>query len=137
MNPADTLDLLHERMKTCGWHIAATLGLGLLAAPLAVYGEHCLAEAAPIFPLIQQNYGLWQSAYVGALIVIGLLWAAAMLQKIHAFQDNLAHIRTQQRILEQRAMRERAAQAPKQEREIIAPVLSPSMRNARSNKFDY
>ncbi|HEU4844947.1 MAG TPA: hypothetical protein VFT05_11845 [Burkholderiaceae bacterium] len=127
-------------MKTCSWHIAATLGLGVLAVPLALFGQDSLERARPFFPVIDQNYGSWQAGYLLALLVLGLVWAAAMRQKINHFQTCLHNLRTQRRIDEHRQLRARQAEEARLARaaaraEQTAPPLF--RHNARSTKFDY
>lgn len=138
---------LDQRLTASGWHIARTIALGVAAAGLAVFGEECLAEARPIFPLIDQNYGLWQAAYVGVLLLMGLVWAAAVLQKIGIYQDCLRHIRMQKELEAVRERRALKAQQEREEREArlkareealneLSPVRFQS-RRTRSTKFDY
>lgn len=148
--------LLDQRLKTTGWHIAQTVVLGLLAACLALFGQVCLVRARPIFPFIDQNYQAWQGGYTLVLIVIGVVWVVAMLQKISFFQDCLERLRSQRRLDEQYALRAELAEqarqeklAAKQAREAAAarPFRSSSSSsssssastssNTRSNKFDY
>lgn len=137
---AITQELLDQQLKTCGWHVAATLGLGLLAVPLALYGQDSLEAARPIFPVIDQNYGSWQAAYLLALLVLGLVWAAAMRQKINHFQTGLHNLRTQRRIDEHRQLRARQAEEARQARaaaraeQASQPLFRPS---GRGGKFDY
>ena len=138
---------LAQRLTASGWHIARTIALGLVAAGLSVFGEECLAEARPIFPLIDQNYGLWQAAYVGVLLLMGLVWAAAVLQKIGIYQDCQRHIRMQKELDQVRERRALKAQQEREEREARRKAreeaqheLNPQRflpRRTRSNKFDY
>jgi hypothetical protein len=138
---------LDQRLTACAWHIARTVALGAAAAGLAVFGEQCLAEARPIFPMIDQNYGLWQAAYAAVLLLMGLVWAAAMLQKIGIYQDCLRHIRMRKELEEIRERRALKAQQEKEEREaqrkaresVLDDFKQPRFqpRSTRSNKFDY
>jgi heme exporter protein D len=137
----DPLHFWEQRIKASRWMITKTLGLGALAAVLGVLGQGWLEHAAPLLPIISQNYGIWQAGYLLALIVIFLLWAAAMLQKIGLLQNSKQGRTMQQRIDEQnerRAERERAArerrEAERKERETAPSFFKQS---ARGNKFDY
>ncbi|MFA9215602.1 MAG: hypothetical protein ACEQSK_00710 [Sphingomonadaceae bacterium] len=148
MNDAvDQQTYLSERLTASGWHIARTIALGIAAAGLAVFGEECLARARPIFPLIDQNYGLWQLAYAGVLLVMALVWAAAVLQKINLYQNCLQHMRQQRQLDELRQRRVLKAQQAKEAREAerrardeqrkaAAPPRFQS-RGISSSKFDY
>jgi hypothetical protein len=138
---------LNQRLTACSWQIARTVALGLAAAGLAMFGEECLAEARPIFPLIDQNYGLWQAAYFGVLLLMGLVWAAAILQRVGLYQDCQRHIRMQQELEEVRERRALKAQQDKEAREAREAVRQAKeeelhqprflSRRGRSNKFDY
>jgi hypothetical protein len=137
----DPLHFWQQRVKASRWMITKTLGLGALAAVLGVLGQGWLEHAAPLLPIISQNYGVWQAGYLLALIVIFLLWAAAMLQKIGLLQNSKQGLGMQHRIDEQnerRAERERAArerrEAERKERETAPSFFKQS---ARGNKFDY
>ena len=137
----DPLHFWQQRIKASRWMITKTLGLGALAAVLGVLGQGWLEHAAPILPVISQNYGIWQAGYLLALIVIFLLWAAAMLQKIGLLQNSKQGLNMQQRIDEQnerRAERERAARERReQERKERETAPTFFKQSARSNKFDY
>lgn len=148
MNDAADSEIdLDQRLTACGWQIVRTIALGAAAAGLAVFGEECLAEARPIFPLIDQNYGLWQAAYVGVLLLMGLVWAAAMLQKVGIYQDCLRHIRMRKELEEIRERRALKAQQEKEEREARRKAREDALedfkqprfqpRSTRSTKFDY
>lgn len=141
---SDIQTLLDQRLKATGWQIAQTVVLGLLAACLALFGQVCLARARPIFPFIDQNYEAWQGGYTLVLIMIGIVWVVAMLQKISFFQDCLERLRSQRRLDEQYALRAQQAEearlareAAKHAREAEAARPSRVNRAARSNKFDY
>jgi hypothetical protein len=84
----DPLHFWQQRIKASRWMIVKTIALGTLAAVLGVLGQGWLEDAAPLFPFISQNYGVWQAGYLLSLIVIFLLWAAAMLQKIGLLQNS-------------------------------------------------
>ncbi|KQW87386.1 hypothetical protein ASC94_28820 [Massilia sp. Root418] len=133
-------------MKTTGWQIAQTVVLGLLAACLSLFGQVCLERARPIFPALDQNFAAWQSAYTLVLIVIGLVWLAAMLQRISFFQDCLERLRSQRRLDEQYAVRKQQAEEARQakaaekaarEAEAEAARAARLNKGARSTKFDY
>jgi len=139
----DPLAFWEQRIRASRWLIVKTLTLGALAAVLAVLGQGWLESAAPLFPIISQNYGVWQVAYLAALLAIFLLWAAAMLQKVNLLQHSKQGRDKQLRIEEynQRlAQKKEEARLRREERlreqaqERIAPPLAGT---ARSNKFDY
>ncbi|WP_157201658.1 hypothetical protein [Massilia sp. Root418] len=143
---SDTQALLDQRLKTTGWQIAQTVVLGLLAACLSLFGQVCLERARPIFPALDQNFAAWQSAYTLVLIVIGLVWLAAMLQRISFFQDCLERLRSQRRLDEQYAVRKQQAEEARQakaaekaarEAEAEAARAARLNKGARSTKFDY
>ena len=148
MNDAVELEIdLNQRLRSSTWHIVGTVAWGLAAAGLAVFGQQCLEQARPIFPLIDQNFGLWQAAYVGVLLVMGLVWAAAVLQKVGIYQDCMRHIRMQRELDEVRERRALKAQQEREEREArlrakeqeLSELKQPRFqsRAARSTKFDY
>lgn len=143
---SDTQELLDQRVKTTGWQIAQTVALGLMAACLALFGQACLARARPIFPFIDQNYAAWQSGYTLVLLLIGVVWVVAMLQRISFFQDCLQRLRIQQRLDEQyaiRAQKTEEARLAKQAAHAAAavakalPQAARPDKAARSGKFDY
>ncbi|TFW21546.1 hypothetical protein [Duganella callida] len=134
-----------QRISACRWMIARTFALGAFAAGLGVAGQGFLEQAAPLFPFISQNYGLWQASYLLSLLLIFLLWSAAMLQKISLLQNSKQGLKTQQRIDEQNARREERARENRERREQLrkdrdALTITPSFfknTEARSKKFDY
>jgi C4-dicarboxylate-specific signal transduction histidine kinase len=146
------LDQLHDdphsfwnsRIRACRWMIVKTFCLGALAATLGVLGQGWLEKAAPIFPFISQNYGLWQTAYLLALVLVFLLWAFAMRQKMGLLENSRQGLKTQLRIDEQnarieerrRANRERREQV-RQEREEHTIYFKATGGTNRSKKFDY
>lgn len=143
---SDTQSMLDQRLKTTGWQIAQTVVLGLLAACLSLFGQVCLERARPIFPALDQNFAAWQSAYTLVLIVIGIVWLVAMLQRISFFQDCLERLRSQRRLDERYAVRRQQAeearqakQAEKAAREAEAEAVRAARlkKNTRSTKFDY
>jgi len=145
MSQTDIHSDLQARLNATGWHIFRTVLLGAIAAGLAMYGQHALTEARPIFPLIDQNFGLWQTSYVGAILLVGITWLLAMRQKLGLYQNCLHHMKMQRIIDEQRQRRaERDEEMRKtraerrREQEAEAVRNTPFMRkNARSTKFDY
>lgn len=138
---------LKDRLNASGWLIFRTVLLGAVAAGVATYGEHALTESRPIFPLIDQNFGLWQASYALAVLLVGVTWLLAMRQKIGLYQNTLHHLKMQRIIEEQRARRAQreeemraAREARRKELEARREAASttPFMRkNGRSSKFDY
>lgn len=141
----DQLDDPHafweQRIRASRWMIAKTFGLGAIAAPLGVLGQGWLEQAAPIFPFISQNYGLWQTAYVLSLVVIFLLWAAAMRQKLGLLQNSKQGLAMQQRIDAQNARIEERRQANRERREAVRKEREEHTiyfkASGASKKFDY
>jgi C4-dicarboxylate-specific signal transduction histidine kinase len=133
-----------SRIKACRWMIVKTTCLGVLAAALGILGQGWLEQAAPIFPFISQNYGLWQSAYLLSLVLVFLLWAFAMRQKFGLLHNSKQGLKTQRRIDEQnarieerrRANRERR-EAVRKEREEHTIYFKASGGATASKKFDY
>ena len=137
----DPLEFWDQRIKASRWMIAKTMALGLAAAGVAVLGQGWLEDASPFFPVIKQNYGIWQGGYVLALIAVFLLWAAAMQQKLGFLHNSRLGRQNQLLIIEQAERRAQRAQAAK-ERQLqkeAEPVsaISYFKAKARSNKFDY
>ncbi|SDG23215.1 MULTISPECIES: hypothetical protein [unclassified Duganella] len=143
------LDQLHDdphsfwksRIRACRWMIVKTICLGALAAGLGVLGQGWLEKAAPIFPFISQNYGIWQSAYLLSLILVFLLWAAAMRQKAGLLQNSKQGLKTQQRIDEQNARIEERRRANRERREQVRQEREEHTiyfkATGRSKKFEY
>jgi hypothetical protein len=104
-------------------------------------GQGWLEDGAPLLPIISQNYGLWQTIYVLALIVIFLLWAAAMRQKIGLLHNSKQGLAMQYRIDEQNARREERARAIRERREQLREERAEHTiyhkAGGRSTKFDY
>lgn len=146
MNHAsETSLLLEERLKATGWQIVTTVMWGVMAAVLAIFGQHCLEQARPIFPMIDQNFGLWQNGYAVALLAFALAWLAALMQRLNLLLDCRDRIKVQRRIDEEKARRERAREERRAQQlqaaaaaaaapEIIRP---PRFKPGRSTKFDY
>lgn len=143
---SDTQTMLDQRLKTTGWQIAQTVVLGLLAGCLSLFGQVCLERARPIFPALDQNFAAWQSGYSLVLIIIGIVWLVAMLQRISFFQDCLERLRSQRRLDEQYGLRRQQAEEARlaklaekaaSEAEAEAARAARLNKNTRSTKFDY
>ncbi|MHA4868054.1 hypothetical protein ACXZ1M_10150 [Duganella sp. PWIR1] len=130
-----------SRIKASRWMIIKTLCLGALAAGLGVLGQGWLEQGAPLLPIISQNYGLWQTAYVAALLLIFLLWAAALRQKFGLLHNSKQGLATQRRIDEQNARREERMQANRERREAVRQERAEhtiyAKASGRSSKFEY
>ena len=126
---------LAQQASSCGWHIVKIIMLGIFAAAVALFGQHYLSGARPIFPFIDQNFGLWQTAYVIAELVMGLVWAAAVLQKVNLFQEALRRQRTQQTLDEKKDARMQKILVAKRAATLEVKKFVP--KTARSSKFDY
>jgi len=138
---SDTLAYWDERVTACHWLIAKTAVWGGLAAISAVLGQGWLEDARPIFPFIQQNYGVWQAGYLLALALVFVLWAAAMQQKITILHNSKVARAAQQRIVDfnaRQAQRRLEAQQRREQalREKQALTAKPQ-QEVRSNKFDF
>ncbi|NYE62027.1 heme exporter protein D [Duganella sp. 1224] len=131
-----------SRIRASRWMIVKTFCLGVLAAVLGVLGQGWLEHAAPIFPFISQNYGLWQAGYLLSLVLVFLLWAAAMLQKVGLLQNSKQGLKTQQRIDEQNARIEERRRANRERREAVRKEREEhsiyfKASGGTSKKFDY
>lgn len=130
-----------SRIRACRWMIVKTLALGALAAVLGALGQRWLEHGAPLLPIISQNYGLWQTVYAAALLVIFLLWAAALRQKLGLLQNSKQGLATQYRIDEQNARREERMRANRERREAVRVEREEHTifhkAGGRSTKFDY
>jgi heme exporter protein D len=139
----DPMHFWQQRIKASRWMIVKTFALGALAAVLAVLAQGWLEQAAPLFPFISQNYGLWQAGYLLSLVVIFLLWAAAMLQKMGLLQNSKRGRDQQIRIDDQneRQLERKEAARVRREQELAAREASVKpvyfKVSARSKKFDY
>jgi hypothetical protein len=137
---ADSLHFWEQRVKASRWMITKTLLLGAFAGVLGALGQRWLEQAAPLLPIISQNYGVWQLSYLLALILIFLIWALAMRQKMALLENSKRHMHTQQRIAEHTARRKQAAAELRQRR---AEQEKPQQREVAvkrgqtSKKFDY
>lgn len=130
-----------SRIKASRWMITKTFALGVAAAGLGVLGQGWLEQGAPLLPIISQNYGIWQTVYILALLVIFLLWAAALRQKFGLLHNSKRGLATQHRIDEQNARIEARAQATRERREQLREQRAEHTiyhkAGGRSNKFDY
>lgn len=144
----DQLDDPHafweQRIRACRWMIVKTFSLGAFATGLAFLAQGWLEHAAPLFPFISQNYGLWQAVYLLSLVVLFLLWCAALMQKFGLLANSKQGLAMQIRIDEQNARREERLQverarreALRREREERSIYHKASTAPARSTKFDY
>jgi hypothetical protein len=133
-NPSELQTKLALQTSTCGWSIVKTVALGIAAGAVALYGQHSLSAARPIFPFIEQNFGLWQSAYVVTELLMSLVWVAALLQKTNRFQESLKQLQMQKTIDEKKEVR---AQQAVVRRAAQAEVKKFVPKTARSTKFDY
>lgn len=130
-----------SRIKASRWMITKTIGLGVLTAGLAALGQGWLEDAAPLLPFISQNYGIWQTAYVLSLVLIFLLWTAALRQKFGLLHNSKQGLAMQHRIDDQNARIEERAQAHRERREQLREERAEHTiyhkAGGRSNKFDY
>ncbi|MRX08594.1 hypothetical protein GJ697_12160 [Pseudoduganella sp. FT25W] len=131
-----------SRIRASRWMIAKTFCLGVLAAGLGVLGQGWLEKAAPIFPFISQNYGLWQSAYLLSLLVVFLLWAFAMRHKFGLLENSKKGLQTQRRIDAHNARVEERRQANRERREVVRKEREENSiyfkaSSGGSKKFDY
>lgn len=132
-----------QRIRASRWMITKTFALGAIAVPLAVYGQGWLEHGAPLLPILSQNYGLWQTVYIGALVLFFLLWVAALRQKFGLLENSKLGLAKQQRIDEHNARVEERRQANRvrhdavrKEREEHTIYFKASGGNA-SKKFEY
>ncbi|MYM29934.1 hypothetical protein SAMN05192549_106299 [Duganella sacchari] len=130
-----------QRIRASRWMIAKTIGLGVLAAALGILGQGWLEDASPIFPFISQNYGLWQAGYLLLLLMIFLLWAAALLQKFGLLQNSKQGMKTQQRIDEHNARIEERRRANNERREAVRKERDEhtifTKASSRGKRFEY
>jgi hypothetical protein len=130
-----------SRIKASRWMIVKTFCLGMLAAALGILGQGWLERAAPLFPFISQNYGMWQAVYLLSLVLGFLLWAAAMLQKLGLLQNSKQGLKTQQRIDAQNARIEERRHANRERREAVRKEREEHTiyhkASGKSKKFDY
>lgn len=129
-----------HRIKASRWLIAKTVALGACSAVLGVLGQGWLEEAAPLFPFISQNYGIWQTAYLLALLIIFVVWAAAMRQKMGLLENSKRGFQVQQRIAEYNERRAQRAREARERRKKMEEDRDPVLffkSASRSKKFDY
>ncbi|KQQ47439.1 hypothetical protein ASF61_01975 [Duganella sp. Leaf126] len=138
--PEHPLEFWEDRVKATRWMLTKTVLLGVLAAVLAILGQGWLERAAPLLPIISQNYGIWQLCYLATLLLTFVIWALAMRQKMALLENSKRGMHTQQRIAQHNARRKQAAAEARQrraERERAQAREIAAKRGARSNKFDY
>ena len=134
------LEFWEQRIKASRWLITKTMALGAAAAVLGVLGQGWLEDAAPLFPIISQNYGIWQSGYLLALLIIFLIWAAAMRQKLGLLENSKKGFEVRLRIAEYNERRAQQAQEARERRQKLEDERDPVsfFKSAtRSKKFDY
>ncbi|MGV7207742.1 hypothetical protein ACLB1G_07795 [Oxalobacteraceae bacterium A2-2] len=125
---AATLELLDEQAKACRWILAKTCGWGLAAAVVGMFGEDFLAGARPLFPMIDQNYALWQNGYILTLALIAVIWFAAVVQKINQHQEVRQRIRQLRQMEIERERRERLRAERAEERRLAAAAAAEARR---------
>ncbi|SEN69368.1 hypothetical protein SAMN05428959_102938 [Duganella sp. CF517] len=129
-----------QRIKASRWLITKTIGLGACAAVLGVLGQGWLEHAAPLFPVISQNYGIWQAAYLLSLLIIFCIWVAAMRQKMGLLANSKQGFQVQLRIDEHNERRAQRALEARERRKKLEEDRDPVLffkSAARSKKFDY
>ncbi|MEV4783377.1 hypothetical protein [Burkholderia sp. LMU1-1-1.1] len=134
------LEFWEHRIKASRWLITKTMALGACAAVLGVLGQGWLEDAAPLFPFISQNYGIWQSAYLLSLVIIFLIWAAAMRQKMGLLANSKKGFQVQLRIAEYNERRAQQAREARERRQKLEEDRDPVLffkSATRSKKFDY
>jgi hypothetical protein len=134
------LHFWEQRIKASRWLITKTMGLGASAAVLGVLGQGWLEDAAPLFPFISQNYGMWQAGYLIALLIIFFIWAAAMRQKMGLLQNSKRGFQMQSRIAEHNERLAQKALEAKERRLKMEADRDPMLffkSATRGKKFDY
>ena len=137
---AAPLEFWEQRVKASRWMMTKTIVLGAFAGVLGILGQGWLERAAPLLPIISQNYGVWQLSYLLALILIFLIWALAMRQKMALLENSKHHMHTQQRIAQHTARRKQATAEARQrraEQEKSQQREAPPKPGQGSKKFDY
>nr|WP_315220708.1 hypothetical protein [uncultured Duganella sp.] len=134
------LEFWQQRIKASRWLITKTVALGACAAVLGVLGQGWLEHAAPLFPFISQNYGIWQAVYLLSLLIIFVIWAAAMRQKMGLLENSKKGFQVQLRIAEHNARRAQQAREVRERRKKLEEDRDPVLffkSATRSKKFDY
>ena len=134
------LEFWEQRIKASRWLITKTTALGASAAVLGVLGQGWLEHAAPLFPFISQNYGIWQAGYLLSLLIIFVVWAAAMRQKFGLLENSKKGFQVQLRIDEQNERRAQRAREARERRQKLEEDRDPVLffkSASRSKKFDY
>ena len=129
-----------HRIKASRWLITKTMALGTCAAVLGVLGQGWLEDAAPLFPFISQNYGIWQAGYLLSLLIIFFIWAAAMRQKMGLLANSKKGFEVQLRIAEYNERRAQQAREVRERRQKLEEERDPVLffkSATRSKKFDY
>lgn len=143
---ADPLQFWEQRIKASRWMITKTVVLGVFAGVMAVLGQGWLEHAAPLLPIISQNYSVWQLCYLLGLILIFVIWALAMRQKMALLENSKRGMHTQQRIAQHNARRQQAAEDIRKRRaerekslalELELALAAKRGSKSKSNKFDY
>jgi hypothetical protein len=138
--PDAPLEFWEQRIKASRWLITKTMALGASAAVLGVLGQGWLEDAAPLFPFISQNYGIWQAGYLLSLLIIFFIWAAAMRQKMGLLENSKKGFQVQLRIAEYNERRAQQAQEARERRQKLEEDRDPVLffkSASRSKKFDY
>jgi len=139
--PSDApLEFWEHRIKASRWLLTKTLALGTCAAVLGVLGQGWLEAAAPLFPFISQNYGIWQAGYLLSLLIIFFIWAAAMRQKMGLLENSKKGFEVQLRIAEYNERRAQQAREVRERRQKMEEDRDPVLffkSATRSKKFDY
>ncbi len=134
------LEFWEQRIKASRWLITKTMALGASAAVLGILGQGWLEDAAPLFPFISQNYGIWQAGYLLSLLIIFFIWAAAMRQKMGLLENSKKGFQVQLRIAEYNERRAQQAQEARERRQKLEEDRDPVQffkSASRSKKFDY
>ena len=134
------LEFWEQRIKASRWLITKTMALGASATVLGVLGQGWLEDAAPLFPFISQNYGIWQTGYLLSLLIIFFVWAAAMRQKMGLLDNSKKGFQVQLRIAEYNERRAQQAREARERRKKLEEDRDPVQffkSASRSKKFDY
>lgn len=138
--PDAALEFWQQRIKASRWLITKTVALGACATVLGILGQGWLEHAAPLFPFISQNYGIWQAVYLLSLLIIFFIWAAAMRQKMGLLENSKQGFQVQLRIDEQNERRAQRAREARERRQKLEKDRDPVLffkSATRSKKFDY
>jgi len=136
-NALTALETLEQNLKDCTRQAGLIVVWGCAAAAMALFGQQSLDHARPIFPMIDQNYGLWQSAYALALLLMCVIWVSAVLQKIGHIQECTLRLKLQRQHDEKLAARRAQALEARRVFEEEKATRPPASFRIRSKKFDY